>query len=473
MTNNKFILAIFGLLLCSLFYLSITPVYAKTTYTTETDELLKNPGKGWMTMFKPAISDSNLPDDIPSTLYYVRINWEQVHTGPDQYNWGPLDSAIENAMRGGQQVMIRLMPIWSGGSSPDWMRQQGFNGYSCEGGWSADLDDPNVQRHISKLLFEMGKRYDKDPGVHSIEINFFGVYGEGHYYECPNHPMPSRDTQAWLVDEHYTNFPTPPIIGPIHAQEEEQYATIYMYQQYGNTRGAGVFFDCWGDNSHTNSKYGAWLERITGSFNPDIWEKGIMKLEPCGVMNDWGSNNVRKALQWALDNHASFIGNKDSQIPSDVKQDVKETLKRLGYRLVLRKAEHPERIKAGNTLDATLTFENIGVAPPYNDYYLAAQIRNSSGDAVKTYISNISVKFWLPGNHVKTLSTPVPLDLANGTYHLAIGIVSLYDNKPAIKMPIQGRESSGWHPVSSFLIDSSTPTPKPKPPTGLEIVDNN
>jgi len=478
MTKKIFLVAIFALLLCSLCFLSVTLIYAKTTYPTETDEILKNPGKGWMTMFEAAIHDPTLPDDIPSTLFYHRLSWDSVHIGDEQYNWRPIDNAIADAQAGGQQIMLRFMPVSAGASSPDFLRNMGANGWDCDGGWHADLDDPLVRKHVSLFLKALAKRYDNHPGFHSIEINFLGCWGEGNSAcGCPSSILGTDETQKWLAEEHYKYFLNTPIIGPVDAPDGEM-ITKYMVGEYGDTRGAGIFLDCWGDYglfgpgwSHMENGYPDWLTHIHGADEWTSWKKGVWKLEPCGVMNNWGSSNVRKALKWALDNHATFIGNKDSQIPSDVKEDVKETLKRLGYRLVLRKAEHPDKIKAGKTLDTALTIENIGVAPPYNDYYLAAQIRNGSGDAVKTYISNISVKFWLPGNQVKTLSTPVPFDLPKGTYHLAIGIVSPYDNKPAIKMPIQGRESSGWHPVSSFLIDSSTLTPNP--PTRLRISNNN
>ena len=441
------------ILIVIFFILSNFSAAAKIVNPQETDELLKNPGKGWMSMFKAASQDSELPSDIPSTLYYVRINWEDVHIGPDQYSWARLDSAIADAQADGQQVMIRLMPVWGGGNSPLWMRDAGYNGYNCNvggGKWSADLDDPNVQAHIDKLLQEMGKRYDDNPGVHSMEINFLGVYGEGHYYECPNIPMPTIETQIWLVNEHYLYFPHLPIIGPIHVQEEEQYTPIHMYRQYGQTRGAGIFFDCWGDATHMSSKYLSWLERITGQQNSDIWEKGIMKLEPCSLP----SSDIPTSLQWALDIHATFIGNKDHSFPTSYKEHIKETLKKLGYRLVLRKLEHPDSVGAGENLNLQLEFENIGVAPPYRDYYLAVRLKQ--GSITEKIISDTSVKFWLPGTHNIELSVSVPSSLSSGSYDLAIGIVSPYTDEPILLMPIQGRESSGWHPLSTITIGQET-----------------
>jgi hypothetical protein len=429
---------------------------AAVVYPVETDELLKNPGKGWMTMFKAAINDKHLPADIPSSLYYLRINWEEVHTGPDEYNWNPIDQAIREAQKGGQQIMIRLMPIWEKGNSPLWMKDLGFRGYQCNLKgikWVADLDDPHVQVQISKLIQEMGARYDQNPGVYGVEINLLGIYGEGHFNNCPDIPMPKEKTQQWLADVHYANFPHQPIIGPIDSSRGKE-ITRYMYEKYGHAHGAGIFMDAWGDYSrrydHMEVKYPKWLTVIHGSEFWDSWERGIIKLEPSNIMNQW-RNDIPRSLQWALDRHASFIGNKNAEFPYDYKDKIRTALKRLGYRLVLRKLEHSDPVSKGSTMRIKLEFENIGVAPPYRDYYLAFQLR---GSKTETYVSNKSIKFWLPGKHNEQISFAIPKTLPPGNYEIAIGIVSPFDQQPIIQMPIRGKDGGGWYPLSKVFISN-------------------
>lgn len=167
--------------------MSVANVCAKTIYPIETDELLKNPGKGWMTMFEAAVDDPTLPSDIPSTLFYYRLSWDSTHVGADQYDWGSLDNAIQRAKLSGQQIMLRFMPAAAGASSPQWMADQNYNGWDCgDDGWHADLDDPRVRDHVSRFLKALGEHYDNHPSVQSIEINFLGCWGEGNdACDCP------------------------------------------------------------------------------------------------------------------------------------------------------------------------------------------------------------------------------------------------------------------------------------------------
>lgn len=448
----------FSLLRSTLIFLFVIltsgPTEAVVIYPIETAELLANPGKGWMTMFKAAIEDRHLPPDIPSALFYLRIKWESVHIGPDKYNWNPIERAIQKAQRGGQQIMIRLMPIWKEGNSPLWMKHLGFKGYHCNLNgtkWVADLDDPRVQIQISKLLQKMGERYDQHPGVYCVEINFLGIYGEGHFNTCQHIPMPKKKTQQWLADAHYAYFPHLPIVGPIDSSRGK-HITKYMYEKYGQARGAGIFMDAWGDYSrrynHMEIRYPRWLTVIHGSKLWDSWERGIIKLEPSNVMNRWESN-IPRSMEWALDKHASFIGNKNAAFPYEYKNEIKIALKKLGYRLVLRKFEHPDMVSSGSIMRIKMEFENIGVAPPYRDYYLAVQLR---GSKTETHVSDKSIKFWLPGKHNEQITFTIPSSLPPGNYEIAIGIVSPFDEQPIIQMPIQGKDSKGWYPLSKVSI---------------------
>jgi hypothetical protein len=474
--------------ICFFHFAGIVGVQAKTVYPTETDEFLSNPGMGWMTMWKPASSDGNVPSGVTSSTYYFREYWEIIHTGDDQYEWWKIDNEIEKAMASGQQLMINIAPSGDCHSSPEWIKNDDrFTGYSYQYKdtgcveWVADLDDPDVQNQISKFLTQMGNRYDQHPGVDSIEISFFGLWGEGHFWQAcrtdrsgcdPDDyvPLPSQSTLRWLADQHYANFPNTPIIGPIGCSIEK-IITKYIYETYGETRGAGIFFNCWGDYTddssgwnHMEDGYPTSLNCMHSGSNWDSWKKGPRKLEPCGTMLNWPKEDIPRALQWALDNHAGYIGNKHDPVPSGYHDDVRETLKRLGYRLVLKKVQHPDNVNSGQNLQVTLGFENKGVAPPYNDYYLAIQLRDSAGNPAQTFISEESIKFWLPVNEVgtitKTLYIPISSIISQGSYSLAVGITSPYDQKPKIKMAIQGRESSNWHPVSSVHVGLVDPNCK-------------
>jgi hypothetical protein len=427
---------------------------AATIHPIETDEFLSNPGIGWMTMFGAATYGAPVPDGVESTISYVRIDWKDVHTGKGRYDWDRIDSEIEAAEEGGQQIMLRLMPVWESSGSPYWMQSAGYDGFSCSGKWVVDLDDSRVQEDISDFLQELGVRYNNHPGVDSIEINFLGCWGEGNWACCGNQPPePSMDTLRFLADEHYDNFPDLPVIGPVAGWG----ITRYMYDTYRDTRGAGIFMDCWGDYgmsgpdwNHMEVGYPEWLNDIHSGSNWDSWKHGLIKLEPCGTMRDW-TGDIDRSLEWAIDNHASIIGNKNENIPSGYDDEIREALKKIGYRLVLRELEHYDTASAGQDLSIRFYFENIGNAPPYKDYYLAVKL---DGPETETIVSDASVKYWLPGKHEETVDFELPGNLPSGQYTLSIGLMPAYVNKPKIKLAIEGKDSSGWYPLSELTISS-------------------
>ena len=453
MMNHRILKLVFCL---SVVCLTVTAAWAATVMPIETDELLLNPGKGWMTMFKAARDDQYLPRGIPSAVYYIRINWESVHTGRDTYDWHLIDDGIKDALRSQQQLILRLMPVWHEGNSPLWMRDAGYDGYDCDLNgpkWVADLDDPRVQREIEKLLAAMGERYNHSPGVFAMEINFLGVFGEGHFNECQHIPMPRLDTQKWLVDQHYRFFPDLPIIGPIDASKGK-HVTRYMYQRYQADRGAGIFMDAWGDYgffAHMGRKYPKWLRKIHNHPDLDSWKRGPIKLEPSGVINDW-SSKIPDALAWALDYHACLIGNKNAPFPERHRAVIVDALKKIGYRLILRKFQHVDKVSADQSICFQVEIENAGVAPPYRDYFLALKL--SSMHSEKIFITGKTVKHWLPGTRSTAIALDLPPDFKPGRYEVALAIIDPLTNEPAIRMPIKGRTADGWHHLSTVIIEN-------------------
>jgi hypothetical protein len=99
-----------------------------------------------------------------------------------------------------------------------------------------------------------------------------------------------------------------------------------------------------------------------------------------------------------------------------------------------------------------MTWENVGVAPPYRDYPLA--LRLDAGDKAKTHVAvgKTSVKGWLPGNIEASESFAVPADLPPGKYGLSIGVLDPATNTPALRLAIAGRDAQGWYPVSEVEV---------------------
>ena len=194
---------------------------AAITFPKETYEYLDNPGIGWMTMYGPAIHNPPIPSGVKSTIYYYRPCWSWYHLGENRYDWARMDAEIQAGIQGGQQMMIRFMPVSEECNPPEWMKNDArFNKFyfTFQGhqNWVVDLEDPDVQQQVSKFIQEFAKRYDRHPGFYAMEISFLGYWGEGHFWASqPTVPIPNKATLEWLVDEHYKNFKYSPVIAPV------------------------------------------------------------------------------------------------------------------------------------------------------------------------------------------------------------------------------------------------------------------
>jgi hypothetical protein len=171
--------------------------------------------------------------------------------------------------------------------------------------------------------------------------------------------------------------------------------------------------------------------------------------------------------------HGSYLNNKSAPLPEgeNVRVEVERFLCRLGYRLVLKKLEHPARIQAGKQLKLVMKWRNTGSAPCYRPYRVAYRLTNeSAGD--KVLIGNVTVEKWMPG-HVETFSeefikappelppgpvadvidiVEVPDDMPAGRYRLAIGVVGGKSTEPVVHLGIKGRTKDGWYPLSKIEI---------------------
>lgn len=73
------------------------------------------------------------------------------------------------------------------------------------------------------------------------------------------------------MEEHYKYFPNTPIINPVSGPHgvDDQRVGQYAYEKYGQTKGAGIFMDCWGDYglfsedwNHMEDSYPFWLDEM-------------------------------------------------------------------------------------------------------------------------------------------------------------------------------------------------------------------
>lgn len=419
------------------------------------------PGLQWSEVGPEAkVADAPGKVDFPaSSVAYLRWFWSQLEPQRGKYRWTILDSALAEARKHHQTLMIRLMPYDQSNPLPEWYRNSGAKRANkptdADGKvWSPDSADPLFRQAWSKLVREAGRRYDGHPDLDSVDISTVGYWGEGWGPYLPDWPV-----QQELIDVYFQAFPRTPKL----VNFDELRALVYATR-----RGSGWRLDCWGDMGRPGKKnwahmldlYPEQLARDPGLY--DAWRTGPVSLETCGTplaWKQWGFD-LKPIFEQALRWHASSINIKSTAIPEEWKAQFAEFQKKLGYRFALRRFEHPGKARAGSSLPVKMWWENTGSAPPYHKYQLAIEFRSKAAvtnlfgamPSVAKTVLPVDVRKWLPGDAV--YEGPVSLDakLPPGHYLVRVALLDPRTGVPAIRLAMEGRNDDGWYDVSEIEV---------------------
>lgn len=421
----------------------------------ESDALLANPGLGWQTFHRFADDDPNLAG-LPSGSAYFRFYWRDLEPAEGEIDFAQLDELLAHARRAGQRLAFRVMCIGTherAVDSPEWLREQGCPGFEFrygDGGplrWAPDMDSPLFQAAHFRFIRALGERYDGHPDIDLLDIGTVGLWGEWHM-SGTGVAMPSEATRRAIVDAWRAAFPTTPTVMLIGDREPLRYAV---------EQGCGWRADCLGDfggfSATWNHMEHFYRQQLAAAGAEEAWRTAPVAFESCWDMRKWVEEgwSLRSIFEYALELHASYLNNKSAPLPAgdEARAEVERFLRRLGYRLVLRRLEHPATVAAGRTVRFESTWDNVGVAPPYRDWRLAVRIER---DQQRGYAAGESVNGWLPGEHQAGIDLAVPAEATPGRYTVAVAVVAPGTWEPAVRLAIDGRGDDGWYAVSSLEV---------------------
>ncbi|MBW2524983.1 MAG: DUF4832 domain-containing protein [Deltaproteobacteria bacterium] len=427
-----------------------------TVEPTEIDDLLANPGMGWQTFHTTADQDPDL-DGLPSGSAYYRFTWRSLEPTDGNIDVGPIASRLAQARAAGQTLMFRVMTAGSNDQyTPTWLEAAGCNVFQYQYGGTdliaPDLDDATCWTRFQTLMETIAAELGDEPDL-QIDIGGVGLWGEWHFSSTtPQVPMPSLATRQAVVDLHLTLFPNSPQTALIGDVESLTYATGLGAGWRADCLGdLGFFSDTW---NHMDDMY---QQHVDEAQAGSAWQQGPVAWESCGNMQDWVDRgyDVHYIFQYALDMHGSFLNNKSAPLPtgSQYRNEVEWLLQTLGYRLVLRSLTHPESVASGGTLDVEMSWENLGVAPPYNPFALQVQLTPPAEASAEPVMLEASadLRTWLPGTTEVSESLPLPTSMPAGIWALSVGVTGT-PGIPMVRLAIDGRDAEGWYPLSSVEV---------------------
>jgi len=427
-----------------------------TVEPTETDELFANPNMGWQTFHHFADADENLAG-LPSSSAYFRFYWSQLEKEQGQIDFGLLDDLLGRAEMAGQGLAFRVMCAGTNADYmhvPEWLKDAGCPGFEYQyqdAGpvhWVPDMDSPMFREEHFRLIAELGARYDGNPSFDLLDLGTVGLWGEWHM-SGTGVDIPSLETRLAVIDAWRDAFPETPKAMLIGDEEGMKHATA---------KGCGWRADCLGDMggfsetwNHMEYFYRQQIEKTEAG---EAWRSGPVAFESCWDMRRWHEEgwDIRAIFDYALDLHLSYLNNKSAPLPDGTRDEVERLLRKMGYRLVPRRITHASSVAIGEPLAVDVTWENVGVAPPYVDHLVAVRLVPEAGGRPVVGVTESSIKGWQPGMPHTTEATLSPEGLRPGACALQLAVVSPQAGQPDVRLAIEGRGEDGWYTVGKVGV---------------------
>lgn len=203
--------------------------------------------------------------------------------------------------------------------------------------------------------------------------------------------------------------------------------------------------------------YGTFENEAEHQFWCDDTNYTFMGGETCGTSSYSGCDN---AISEMAKQHYSYLNNgyNGSVLKSWKNGGCRDEInRRLGYRLVMRKAWISPDIAAGSTIRTVFSVENVGFAAPINPRGLELILENSNGEKTTVKVTSENPRLWLSG---KTRMFEVDFKApAKGSYTLYLNLPdpeeTLHDN-PLYSIRLANNntweESTGYNKITTFEV---------------------
>ncbi|RED54472.1 DUF4832 domain-containing protein [Cohnella phaseoli] len=422
-----------------------------------------NEGKGW-TEGSPIVYqdfDGNLENENhpATTIAYFRVYWKYMEPEKGNYRWDLIDHAIATARQRKQTLLLRIAPYGANDKEdvPAWYREALGTPpprFDDGPGWMVDPEDPTYAEHFGRFIRALGSRYDGHPDLESIDLSIVGSWGEGI-----GSNLLSQTAREALVSAYTDSFKETPLIMLLTDDKTNGFGL--------SQANVGWRVDCLGDVcgkawdhvddwSHMHDYY---PQQLIRSGMQDAWQKAPVSLEVCWVIQHWKDKGwdvdyiIDQSLKW----HISSFNAKSSPVPKEWEPHIDRWLKRMGYRLALRKFSFPEAVKPGGKLAFASWWENLGVAPCYKKFPLALRLKNDQYH--KVFFTDANINQWLPGDSIYDNAIWIPADMPLGHYQFEIAILTPHTGQPAIQLANTGRQEDGWYALGNVEVQLELESP--------------
>lgn len=351
----------------------------------------------------------------PTSMEWHYFGLGDLMTGPDSYNWEPMEEFLDQVAAHGNQACLRVSTNISFGGKdiPAFLQDLSLTDGNLP------YDNPRVVSAFTNFIRAFGREYDGDPRIGFITMGLVGKWGEWHTwpYEGGDNGnpdlMPSTETCEFLINAFNDAFEITPL--------EIRYPRVAGGTLLASLPGIGYHDDSFGykENDPVLGRIGSMtLPMSMGGKSDSLVTQALAY----GVENKWLTASIGGEVRPEI--QGQFTG-PESQTKDDPIDDIEvshatwmmcnqaawpasdtnamNVLRKFGYNLTVRKAFYNPA--ASDTMKIGVQIENTGVAPFYygpGQWPVLVGLKDSSGNLVETWQTDWDLRKIVP-SEIRTL----------------------------------------------------------------------
>jgi len=432
------------------------------------DELLVNPGKGWVLY---GSTPTKFPPELQKfcSLGYARFVWGKIEPNESEFHWEEIDRQIENWRKTGRQFAFGIMGASTHSSefwtSPKWVFDAGAKYDSFElvdpkrptAGIAGKklvpiFDDPVYLEKLRHFVKAFAEKYDGHPAIAFIDIRSYGNWGEGHMFPFRKHEI-SAEKYLEHVKIYREAFHKTLLALPVGARYSGPYVPVYDWAiEHGITiRRDGTCGNSDGSEAaHVAGKTPAVLELYASytTLKKWGWWDGIQDENRCGY-------TLESCVETS---HGSWCNTSQDMLQAEPEL-MKKLANRMGYHFVFTEMEFPSGIQNDEPFPIRTTWENRGVAFCFLPAKVTFALRNAEGKIVTVCDADAAKpQKFTPDAATRVTDSVKFTGVPAGTYTLCVGILPdpgddfFTPGKPFIKLGVKLDETDGWYAVEKVSV---------------------
>lgn len=433
---------------------SISPIFkvkATTATFNDTEEVLLNPGKG----FVHYGADYNTQTKFQRPYFtagYHRFRWNDLEPEEGVYDFSKIDSWLNDYVHWGKKFAFGVMCVDASYSgqyvTPKYIFQKTDNYLittNSKKQYIPDWQDEVFLSALDNFVAALGERYNGNENIAFIDILSYGNYGEQHLFgidvDVPNYSSKNLISPEFLkeryIQPYIDAFPDTMLVNPWGT---EKYDEMYfdLFESGVTVRRDGI------------CKYTNGLDVLASAFGklPVIFEyAGNYKDNIKDGTEEEFNRMLEEAIQIAKPSYIELDNDWYEKNP----EYLKDLANRMGYYFRLKEAKYYKNVKKNKKTNISFVFKNDGVAPIYVNSEVYIGLLNSNGEVVKQYLTDINPKNIMPGEpHNESIN--IKFDGESGTYTLAIGFTLKGQKNPSIKLGSEGNVGNDWYAIGEINL---------------------